>query len=212
MKNNSVEAVKVFNQKALEYASKFKDLEKYHDGFDLLTSQLTISASVLDMACGPGNITNYLLESRPDLKILGIDLAPNMITVATANNDSAEFKILDIRDVNTLNCRFEAIVVGFGLPYLSKVEAQTLINDISVILNKDGIVYISTMEGNYVDSGLQKSSDGKNEMFIYYHEATYVKEFIIQAGLNIIWEKHQPYYEDEALRFTDYIVIAKKIS
>ena len=36
------------------------------------------NAKVLDLACGPGNVTKYLLTEKPNLIVLGIDLATNM--------------------------------------------------------------------------------------------------------------------------------------
>ncbi|MFK8038793.1 MAG: class I SAM-dependent methyltransferase [Crocinitomicaceae bacterium] len=210
MRDRSKSAVHLFNKYAEKYSSKFKNLENYHDGFNFLCSHLPKKSSLLDMACGPGNISNYLLSVRPDFKILGIDLAPKMIEIAKTSNENADFKLGDIREIHSLNQTFNAIVLGFGLPYLSKEYAKQVIKYAHACLTKNGLIYISTMEGKYSDSGYQKSSDGKDEMFIYKHKPEYIQRFLKSVGFEIIWEKHQPYFEGEVLRFTDYIVIAKK--
>ncbi|MFK8045211.1 MAG: class I SAM-dependent methyltransferase [Crocinitomicaceae bacterium] len=210
MKDRYKVAVNIFNKRANGYATKFASVAQYHDGFDFLCKQLTESSSILDLACGPGNISNYLHSIRPDLKILGVDLAPKMLEIAKVNNPASQFQVGDIRELKSLNQKFEAIVLGFGMPYLSKDEVEKVINDMNHVLSENGIVYISTMEGKYEESGFQKSSDGKDEMFIYYHEPEYIQTFMQNSGFKIIWEKHQPYFENGSLRFTDYIVVARK--
>ena len=210
MEDRSQKAISLFNRKADAYAERFQNLEKYHDGFDVVCDKIEKGANILDLACGPGNISNYLLSKRSDLKILGIDLAPAMIKIAKANNPSARFKVLDIRDVKSLDQRFDAIIIGFGMPYLSKLEVETLIVDCSKLLSKNGLIYLSTMEGKYESSGYQKSSDGKDELFIYYHESEYLRTFLNHTGFKILWEKQQPFMEDGKVRFEDYIVVAQK--
>jgi trans-aconitate methyltransferase len=59
-------------------------------------------ADILELACGPGNITQYIISKRSDFKILGTDLAPNMIELAKINNPSAQFQLLDSRDIRTI--------------------------------------------------------------------------------------------------------------
>jgi len=43
---------------------------------------LNEQAKVLELACGPGNITKCLLSKRPDLEILATDIAPNILELA----------------------------------------------------------------------------------------------------------------------------------
>ncbi|MDZ4667452.1 MAG: class I SAM-dependent methyltransferase [bacterium] len=62
------------------------DLEGYKNSYDFICSSLNKSKSkVLEISCGLGNVTKYLLSKRPDLHVLGTDIAPNMIELANAN-------------------------------------------------------------------------------------------------------------------------------
>ena len=117
-------AVDVFDKLANLYQAKFMDVSLYHDTFDMFCNNITKqNADVLELACGPGNITHYLLSKRSDFKLLGTDLAPNMIELAKINNPSAQFQLLDSRDIRKLNKTYDAIMCGFILPYLSKEDA-----------------------------------------------------------------------------------------
>lgn len=179
-------AVDIFNKLAQHYQDKFMDVSLYTNTFDLFCENLTKeNAEVLELACGPGNITKYLLTKRPDLKILGTDLAPNMIQLAKQNNPQAEFQLLDCREILSLNRKFDAVMCGFAFPYLSKEEVVKFIRDAAQILNPGGVIYISTMEDDYSKSGMRKGSTG-DEMFMHFHEADYLTKALEETGFRII--------------------------
>ena len=147
-------AVDIFNKLADSYQDKFMDVSIYHDSLDFFCETINIkNASVLELACGPGNITKYVLEKRPDFNLLGTDLAPNMITLAKINNPKADFQLLDCKNLSVLKMKFNGIVIGFGLPYLSKKESIQFIRDANQQLYDDGVLYLSTMEDDHSKSG-----------------------------------------------------------
>jgi ubiquinone/menaquinone biosynthesis C-methylase UbiE len=202
-------AVDVFNKLANLYQAKFMDVSMYHDTFDIFCNNLSKqSAHVLELACGPGNITHYLLSKRPELNILGTDLAPNMIELAKINNPSAQFQLLDSRDLKTLNKTYDALMCGFILPYLSKEEAIRLIGDAYKVLNPEGVIYISTIEDDYRASGFRKGSTG-DEIYMYYHQADYLTEALIMFGFHILNIQRKEYSYNE-VNTVDLILIAKK--
>ncbi len=117
-----------FDKNAQAYQDRFMDFELYNDTFDFFCEQVkSPHAEVLDIATGPGNISRYLLNQRPDFRLLGIDLSPRMVELAKINNPSSHFQVFDCRELSRLNRSFDGIICGFGLPYLSKEEALKLI-------------------------------------------------------------------------------------
>ena len=98
------ETFDTWNKVAQLYEDKFMYLTIYNDSYDFVCKHLQQSNSkLLEVGCGPGNITKYLLTQRPDFDILGIDIAPNMIQLAEQNNPTATFKVLDALKINELN-------------------------------------------------------------------------------------------------------------
>lgn len=204
-------AVSVFNKLADLYQSKFMDVSMYHDTFDVFCHAVEKqNAKVLELACGPGNITKYLLFKRPDFKILGTDLAPNMIELAKINNPNASFQLLDSREMLKLNATYDALMCGFILPYLSKEEAEKMIIDAAQILPQGGVIYISTMEDDYSKSGYKKGSTG-DEIYMYYHQADYLIDALKKNGFEIIEEQRKKYQMQENIDTVDLILIAKKL-
>jgi trans-aconitate methyltransferase len=202
-------AVDIFNKLATVYQDKFMDVSLYHDSLDVFCQRIPKQkAEILELACGPGNITKYLLEKRPDFKILGTDLAPNMIELAQINNPTAKFQLLDCRDVNKTNTKFDAIVCGFGFPYLSKEDTIQFIADAGNQLNFNGVLYFSTMEDDNSKSGFKTGSTG-DKMYQNFHQADYLTKALEDNGFKIINLQRKNYFYNEEYT-TDLIIIATK--
>ena len=206
--DHSKNAAGIFNKYADLYQEKFMDVSLYHDSFNAFCDHLEQNASVLELACGPGNITNYLLSKRPDLRIFGTDLAPNMVALAKQNNPSAEFSVLDCREIKTLGKTFDAVMCGFCLPYLHKPEALKLISDCAELLHPGGVLYLSTMEDDNSKSTFKKGSKG-DEIFMNYHEESYLKETLEKNGLKVfLTDRKNSTSNNEPV--VDLILIANK--
>lgn len=207
--DRSKAAADIFNKYADLYQEKFMDVSLYHDSFKFFCASIEKqNATVLELACGPGNITKYLLGIRPDLKIFGTDLAPNMVELARQNNPSTAFEVLDCRDIKHLNKKFDAIMCGFCLPYVSKEEAIKLISDCATILNDSGVIYISTMEDDNSKSSFKKGSKG-DEIFMNYHEEAYLKKGLEENGFKIEFtDRKNSTSNNEPV--IDLILVAKK--
>lgn len=205
--------IDTYNSTANMYQDKFMQMDLYNDTYDIFCNLVDYqNAEILDIACGPGNISNYLLKRRPDFKITGIDLAPNMITLAMQNNPKSNFHVMDCRNINQINKLFNGIICGFGMPYLSKEESNKLIVDSTNCLIKDGILYFSIMEGDYNKSGFETTSfSGEEKVFIYYHQSEFISNALKINGFEIIELTHKKYPEPDGSFLTDMIFIAKKL-
>lgn len=203
-------AVDIFNARANDYQEKFMDVSLYHNTLTLFCDTIEKEdAQVLDLACGPGNITKYINHLRPQFKILGIDLSPNMISLARGNNPQAEFRIMDCRDIYKLNQKYNAIIAGFCLPYLDKEAMEKLINDAYSLLESNGVMYISTMEDDYSTSGLRASSKGEM-MFMHYYMESDIIAALKQNGFALIHTRRIKYVDKNNNATTDLEIIARK--
>ena len=169
MDNRYKETFETWNKVASLYQDKFMDLDLYNDTYDFICNALIKpNSKILEIGCGPGNITKYILSNRPDFDIFGIDIAPNMIELARRNNPNASFSIMDSRKISKLETKYDGIIAGFCLPYLSQKEAVNLIFDAKNLLNDNGLLYLSFVEGDPTKSDFQVGSSGDRTYF-YYH-------------------------------------------
>jgi len=204
------QAVAIFDKLADRYQEKFMDVSLYQVALNVFCENLTVpNAQILDTACGPGNVTKYLLTKQPSLHVLGTDLSPAMLALAKINNPTAEFQILDSRKLMDLRKNFDGIICSFCLPYLSKNEAICFIADSAQHLNTNGLLYISTMEDDNRKSGIEKSSSG-DEMFMNYHEAEYLLKALTDKGFKVLHQQRQSYSYNQK-EVTDLLLVAQKI-
>lgn len=203
--DNSKKAVKVFNDNAKDYAHKYMNVAAYARSLNFFAEQLENTASLLDVACGPGNITNYLINRNTSFKLLGVDLSPEMLDIARVKNPLSKFQLLDMRSIKMLPEKYDGIICGFGMPYLSKEEALALIEDAIGLLHPKGLLYLSTMEDDYGKSRNVTSSSGQHELFMHFHEGGYLKKKIEDCGLTILFEER---LEIEGSEAVDLVLIA----
>lgn len=203
-------AVRLFDRAAADYAAKYMDVGRYAASLDRLCAALPPDAGVLELACGPGNITRYLLDRRPDLRILGTDLSPRMLELARANNPEAAFALLDARDLGRSATAYDGIVCGFGLPYLSPEEADRLIQQAATVLRPGGLLYLSTMEGDPERSGLQRPSSGDGEaLHIQYHHADRLTAALTRHGFTLVDLQRAEYPAPDGAPVVDLMVVAR---
>lgn len=204
------ETFETWNKVASLYQEKFMGLKLYNDTYDLICNVVIKNkATILEIGCGPGNITKYLLSKRPDFNIFGIDIATNMIELAKINNPKANFAVMDSRNISEIETKYDAIVCGFCLPYLSETDSQKLIFEANYLLNNSGFLYLSFVEGDPNKSGFQAGSTG-NRSYFYYHNLDQLKAQLLQNSFEDLKIFKVEYKKSEKEQDIHTIITAKK--
>lgn len=194
------------------YEENIMNLDIYNQSYDSFCELINKeNASILELACGPGNVTKYLISKQPDYNILASDISKNMLDAAKKNCPQAQFQQLDVRELNTINQQFDGIVAGFCLPYLSQNDSIKLIKDAYTLLNKKGVIYLSCIEDNYSKSAFQTNSKGQQSLQ-FFHEFEFLNQNLIQHGFNLQNVIRVPYPNKENPIASHLIVIAQKAS
>lgn len=206
------ETIETYNVAAKSYQDKFMEMDLYNDTYDTFCHLIGKSnARILEIATGPGNVIRYIHRKCPNFKVFGIDLSPNMVELARQNNPQAEFAVMDCRDIYLIDKKFDGILCAFCLPYLSREETKKLLSDAALLLESGGILYISTMEGDYNKSRYETTSfSGSNRVFVYYHQADYITDCLREFGFEILDIQRKKYPESDGSFLTDMIFIARK--
>ncbi|RZW13335.1 MAG: class I SAM-dependent methyltransferase, partial [Desulfobulbaceae bacterium] len=167
--------------------------------------------TVLDVACGPGGFSRYLLNRNTGLQVRGVDLAPKMIELARKNVPEGNFQVLDSRNIATLGEKFDVILLGFCFPYLSRAETSRLIADVAGMVSDNGLLYLSTMEGDYERSGYQ-SNNSEDRIFVYYHSQQYLEEQLMINSFEVLQTERIRFPSEQSSEIEDLFVYAKKRS
>lgn len=203
-------AKEVFDENASLYEKKFMDFDLYNDTYDTFCRLLRPDAHVLEIGCGPGNITRYLLDKRPDLKILATDFSPEMIKLAQKHNPEAEFELLDCREISSLNRKFDAVVIGFCVPYLDYAESTKLLADSADLMTGSGLIYLSSIEDKHDKSQITMSSDGKMGTMVYKYLQSDFENMFGAADLKTIDVFRKPFPSKTNVPDVHLVLIAGK--
>jgi len=188
------------------------DLNAYSDSIERFCNLIgPKNPKILELACGPGNVTRLLKLQFPESRIVALDLAPKMIEIAKKALPDVDFRVMDVRLISSIPEVFDAIICSFCLPFLSKSDAEKLISDCADRLVPGGILYISTMEGNADRAGFETTSfSGESEIYFNYHRQSDLEKAFAENGIEVRHLKLQDYAEPDGSTTTDMIFIAVK--
>lgn len=172
MDNTYQNTIQTWRKLAEVYHKKFKDIRIYDASYAAFASCISsYKPSILEIGCGPGTATSWLRNRLPNAQILATDVAKEMIELAQSHIPGVHFDTLGARNVSSLTETFDAIFSGFCIPYLEKEDLTNFVRAIASKLNKQGIVYMSCIEGDYSNSQLQTGSTGDSMKIHFYQES-----------------------------------------
>lgn len=178
-------SVATFDRLADRYAEKYFNLNLYDCYLERFVKRIeSHGASVLDVACGPGNVSAYLAKARPDLNLVGIDLAEGMVKQARMRVPSAKFWVKDCRQIDGLEQVFDAAAFAFGLSYLTDDDANRFFISLNATLADSAMLYLSTITGEPSWSGFETSSSG-DRVYLKYRSVADVLSMVERAGYRI---------------------------
>ncbi len=193
------------------YQDQFMDLKLYDHTYDLFCEQLlSPKACVLEIGCGPGNITKYISSKRPDLKILATDVSPQMVALAKKNLPNVLFQVIDARDIDQIDSKFTGILCGFCIPYLAIEDLQRLFKNCYHILESNGIIYLSFIEGDYTNSKFEFGSVKDLKAFVHYYSVSDISNLLALNHFKITNTSRIPYTKNDGSVDTHVVILAEK--
>src|SRR4030042_7217188 len=107
-----------YNKTANKYHDNFKNEigQKQYDRLllDSFSKVLPKDSLICDAGCGPsGHVGKYLFDKGH--KVIGIDIAPKCIDIASSYNPEITFKVMDIMNTDFKSGSFEAIISFYSI-------------------------------------------------------------------------------------------------
>jgi cyclopropane fatty-acyl-phospholipid synthase-like methyltransferase len=183
------------------------DVSAYQAHLDFAISSVSAEhIQLLELGCGPGNVLKYINSNYPQINLTGLDLSQSMLSLASQNVPKSEFLNMDIRHIDQIRKNYDIIIAPFCIPFLSYNDFGILIQNCSAILNKQGILYLSTMEGPPERAGFEKTSFSCDyEVYFNYYSQEQIEEQLRRCNLEVLKQITQPY--DQTIN--DIIFIAQ---
>jgi 2-polyprenyl-3-methyl-5-hydroxy-6-metoxy-1,4-benzoquinol methylase len=133
-----------------------------------------------------------------------------MLAHAQANNPTARFLQMDARDLHKLAGPYDAVVCGFVLPYLARPAFENLLQEAVRLLSPHGLLYLSTIEGNYAQSGYESGSDKSIQMYVYYYSEAEIEAALQHHGFAVRSCTKLPYTTSKGKATTHLVFLASR--
>jgi SAM-dependent methyltransferase len=116
-----------------------------------LLERLAPGSRILDAGCGTGTPTaRWFAEAGH--KVLGVDISEEMLRLARRDVPEAEFRHLDIADLDASLGDFAAVVAFFSLLMLPRAEIPSVLAKIHRLLEPGGYFLLSMVEADLDDT------------------------------------------------------------
>jgi len=181
--NHTDITIQAYNASARKYKKEVGTLTLYDETYEYFASLLPEKADILELGCGPGNVSKFITTIRPDIAVTGIDLAPAMVELARQELPDARFFVDDIRNIGSYENRYHAVIGAFCAPYLDREELESMIINCHSLLHAGGFLYLSAVGGEYDQSGpLSESFTDGREVYVFFYPREEIRSLLHAHG------------------------------
>ncbi|MCD8195102.1 MAG: class I SAM-dependent methyltransferase [Coprobacillus sp.] len=139
------------------------------------------STNVLDLGCGTGNDTLYLVERG--FKVIACDYSKVALDILKKNISSAETKLIDISGPLPFNdSSFDVIVADLSLHYFDDETTKKIMKEIRRILSPNG--YLLARVNSTKDTNFGAGQGVKLDQNYYYVDGYNKRFFTIEDAIN----------------------------
>ena len=195
-----------YNSIADKYEEKFPGKNKFIDVFNKM---LPKNATIIDVGCGTGYDTKYLLQKGH--KVKSIDASSKMLKIAKKNAPKHKFYLCDIKKIKFRPNSADGIVAGFSIIHLSKKDNVIIIRKFHRILTDSGLLYLALQEGRG-EKTLYEPLDPRRKIFVNFYITDEIKNVLKISGFKVVFLRitgHKSKYE---FKNNKIFIIAKKVN
>jgi SAM-dependent methyltransferase len=179
-----------YNKIAKDWMKDHRSDTWWIEGTNKYLSYFEPKASILDVGCGSGNKSKYLVKNGFD--VTGIDFSEEMIKLAKEQVPTGKFFVKDIKQPLDFENIFDGVFAQAVLLHIPKNEIIGVLKNITAPLKPKGYFYttVKELKPNSSDEEIVKENDyGYDyERFFSYFTLEELKKYIQEIGLEVVYE------------------------
>ena len=158
------------------------------EGTDAFIEKLSAGARVLDVGCGAGTKSKYLIAHG--LKVIGIDISDALLKIAKREVPEGEFKELSMYDLDKMSETFDGVFAQASLLHIPKKDAGDVVKKMANRLASNGLLYLAVKEireNQAEEEIVTRNGYGyEYELFFSYFTMNELEQYLKDAGLKVI--------------------------
>ncbi|MFF0156075.1 class I SAM-dependent methyltransferase [Streptomyces sp. NPDC005263] len=143
-------AAVLFDALGHDYEKAFAHAPAHLSALEWLIERLPPAARTLDVGSGTGRPTAAALIEAGH-SVLGVDISPVMIEIATRQVPEAEFRCGDIRELPLEADSFDGVCVFFSLLQMTRAEQSAVTRRLASALKPGGHLVLATVPADVED-------------------------------------------------------------
>ncbi|MGA5125004.1 class I SAM-dependent methyltransferase [Streptomyces pseudogriseolus] len=178
-------AAEVFDALGGDYEKAFASSAAHRASLSWLLERLSPGSTVLDVGSGTGRPTAATLAGAGH-RVLGVDVSPVMVEIASRQVPEAEFRCDDVRRMELPEGSYDAVCVYFSLLQMNRAEQKELVHRLTAALRPGGLLVLATVpldveefDGSFMGQPVRVTSFAAQD----------VLGLVREAGLEVEWEE-----------------------
>jgi len=182
-----------YNKIAVDWDKDHQSDDWWVKGTDKFCLLLPHGTSILDVGCGAGTATKYLLSKG--FKVSGIDFSEKLLEIAKQKNPSGTFSLVDIYDLDTIKESFGGVFVKAVLLHIPKKDIGAIFERLARKVKADGYLYVSVKEQR--PDGIEEEIKEENDYgyaykrFFSYFLPEEIEAYFKQVGFEVVYNFRQ---------------------
>ena len=147
---------------------------------------------VADLGCGPGHVAGYLRDRG--VRMLGVDLSPEMIRVARERQPGIDFRVGDMKTLDLPDASLAGLIAFYAIVHFDTGELPAVFQEMRRVVVSGGLVLLAFHVGDEVVH--------RDELFgaavsldFRFHRPDRVGEILRSAGFTVIERTEREPYE-----------------
>jgi SAM-dependent methyltransferase len=189
-----MDLAETYNRIAEDWHRDHSQDDWWMEGTDSFIQQLSLGARILDVGCGSGVKSEYLIAHG--FKVTGIDISKNLLAIAKREVPEGKFSLCSMYDLDSMEETFDGVFAQASLLHIPRKDASAVIQKMSGRLTKGGLLYVAVKgvcKGKPLEEVVKEENYGYTyERFFSYFSMDELEEYLTNAGLEITLKVQNP--------------------